>query len=57
MDELLNSSTLSEEVRSSISEAWDTQLSEARDTITAELREEFAQRYENESKWSKSLIR
>ena len=48
MDELLNSSTLSEEVRSSISEAWDTQLSEARDTITAELREEFAQRYEND---------
>ena len=48
MDELLNSSTLSEEVRSSISEAWDTQLTEARETITAELREEFAQRYEND---------
>jgi uncharacterized protein YbcI len=48
MDELLNSSTLSEEVRSSISEAWDTQLTEARDTITAELREEFAGRYEND---------
>jgi uncharacterized protein YbcI len=48
MDELLNSSTLSEEVRSSISEAWDTQLTEARDKITAELREEFAGRYEND---------
>jgi uncharacterized protein YbcI len=48
MDELLNSNTLSEEVRSSISEAWDTQLTEARDTITAELREEFAGRYEND---------
>ena len=30
MDELLNSSTLSEEVRSSISEAWDTQLTDNR---------------------------
>jgi len=48
MDELLNSSTLSEEVRSSISEAWDSQLTEARDAITAELREEFAGRYEND---------
>jgi len=48
MDELLNSNTLSEEVRSSLSEAWDTQLTEARETITAELREEFAQRYEND---------
>ena len=48
MDELLNSNTLSEEVRSSISEAWDTQLTEARETITAELREEFATRYEND---------
>ena len=48
MDELLNSSTLSEEVRSSISEAWETQLTEARDAITAELREEFANRYEND---------
>ena len=48
MDELLNSNTLSEEVRSSISEAWDTQLTEAREKITAELREEFAQRYEND---------
>tara|TARA_B100001057_G_scaffold105177_1_gene102710 strand:+ start:173 stop:1267 length:1095 start_codon:yes stop_codon:yes gene_type:complete len=48
MDELLNSSTLSEEVRSSISEAWDTQLTEARENITAELREEFANRYEND---------
>ena len=48
MDELLNSSTLSEEVRSSISEAWETQLTEARESITAELREEFAQRYEND---------
>jgi len=48
MDELLNSNTLSEEVRSSLSEAWDTQLTEAREAITAELREEFAQRYEND---------
>tara|TARA_Y100001980_G_C14542660_1_gene321095 strand:- start:1117 stop:2217 length:1101 start_codon:yes stop_codon:yes gene_type:complete len=48
MDELLNSSTLSEEVRSSLSEAWETQLTEARESITAELREEFAQRYEND---------
>ena len=48
MDELLSSSALSEEVRSSISEAWDTQLTEARESITAELREEFAQRYEND---------
>ena len=48
MDELLNSNTLSEEVRSSLSEAWETQLSEARDNITAELREEFANRYEND---------
>lgn len=48
MDELLSSSALSEEVRSSISEAWDTQLTEAREAITAELREEFAQRYEND---------
>jgi hypothetical protein len=48
MDELLNSNTLSEEVRSSLSEAWETQLTEARESITAELREEFAQRYEND---------
>lgn len=48
MDELLNSNTLSEEVRSSLSEAWDTQLTEARELITAELREEFAERYEND---------
>ena len=48
MDELLNSNTLSEEVRSSLSEAWETQLTEARETITAELREEFATRYEND---------
>ena len=48
MDELLNSNTLSEEVRSSLSEAWDTQLTEARESITAELREEFAERYEND---------
>lgn len=48
MDELLNSNTLSEEVRSSLSEAWETQLTEAREAITAELREEFAQRYEND---------
>jgi len=48
MDELLNSNTLSEEVRSSLSEAWETQLTEARETITAELREEFAGRYEND---------
>jgi len=48
MDELLNSNTLSEEVRSSLSEAWETQLTEARETITAELREEFAQRYESD---------
>jgi hypothetical protein len=48
MDELLNSNTLSEEVRSSLSEAWTTQLTEARETITAELREEFATRYEND---------
>ena len=48
MDELLNSNTLSEEVRSSLSEAWETQLTEARENITAELREEFAQRYEND---------
>ena len=48
MDELLSSSALSEEVRSSISEAWDTQLTEAREAITAELREEFATRYEND---------
>ena len=48
MNELLSSSTLSEEVRSSLSEAWETQLTEARETITAELREEFAQRYEND---------
>jgi hypothetical protein len=48
MDELLSSSALSEEVRSSISTAWDTQLTEARESITAELREEFAQRYEND---------
>ena len=48
MDELLNSNTLSEEVRSSLSEAWTTQLTEAREAITAELREEFAQRYEND---------
>jgi hypothetical protein len=48
MNELLSSSTLSEEVRSSLSEAWETQLTEARETITAELREEFATRYEND---------
>jgi hypothetical protein len=48
MDELLSSSTLSEEVRSSISEAWETKLTEAREEIAAELREEFAQRYEND---------
>ena len=48
MDELLNSNTLSEEVRSSLSEAWETQLTEARENITAELREEFAQRYESD---------
>jgi uncharacterized protein YbcI len=48
MDELLNSNTLSEEVRSSLSEAWTTQLTEAREAITAELREEFATRYEND---------
>lgn len=48
MDELLNSNTLSEEVRSSLSEAWETQLTEARENITAELREEFATRYEND---------
>ena len=48
MDELLNSNTLSEEVRSSLSEAWATQLTEAREAITAELREEFATRYEND---------
>ena len=28
MDELLNSNTLSEEVRSSLSEAWETQLTD-----------------------------
>jgi hypothetical protein len=48
INELLSSSALSEEVRSSISEAWDTQLTEAREAITAELREEFAQRYDND---------
>ena len=48
MDELLSSSTLSEEVRSSISEAWETKLTEAREEIAAELREEFAERYEND---------
>ena len=48
IDELLSSSTLSEEVRSSISEAWESKLNEAREAITAELREEFAQRYEND---------
>lgn len=48
IDELLSSSTLSEEVRSSISEAWESKINEAREAITAELREEFATRYEND---------
>jgi len=47
-NDLLESSTLSEEARSEIQSAWNAQLSEARDDITAELREEFGQRFEHD---------
>ena len=48
IDELLSSSALSEEVRSSISEAWNSKQTELREEIASELREEFAERYEND---------
>ncbi len=48
IDELLSSSALSEEVRSSISEAWQAKQTELREEIATELREEFAERYEND---------
>jgi hypothetical protein len=48
IDELLSSSALSEEVRSSISEAWEAKQTELREEIATELREEFAERYEND---------
>lgn len=48
IQELLNTSVLSEDVKSEIAKAWDAKLAEMRDQITAELREEFAERFEND---------
>ena len=47
-EDLIESSDLNEEIRSSIVEAWESRLTEAREELTAELREEFAQRYEHD---------
>jgi hypothetical protein len=46
--DLIESSDMNEEVRTSIVEAWESRLAEAREELTAELREEFAQRYEHD---------
>jgi hypothetical protein len=48
IQELLNNSILSEDVKSEISKVWETKLSEIREQVTAELREEFAERFEND---------
>tara|TARA_B110000285_G_C15059484_1_gene581525 strand:+ start:366 stop:1478 length:1113 start_codon:yes stop_codon:yes gene_type:complete len=47
-EDLIESSDINEEVRTSIVEAWESRLAEAKDQLTAELREEFAQRYEHD---------
>jgi hypothetical protein len=47
-EDLIESSDINEEVRTSIVEAWESRLAEAREELTAELREEFAQRYEHD---------
>jgi len=46
--DLIESSELNEEARSSILEAWESRLAEAREELASELREEFAQRYEHD---------
>lgn len=48
IQEILNTSVLSEDVKSEITKAWNAKLAEMRDNITAELREEFAERFEND---------
>jgi hypothetical protein len=47
-EDLIESSDINEEVRTSIVEAWESRLAEAKEQLTAELREEFAQRYEHD---------
>jgi len=47
-EDLIESSDMNEEVRTSIVEAWESRLAEAKEQLTAELREEFAQRYEHD---------
>jgi hypothetical protein len=47
-EDLIESSDINEETRTSIVEAWESRLAEAKEQLTAELREEFAQRYEHD---------
>jgi hypothetical protein len=48
INDLLESTALTEEAKSEIQSAWNAQISEAREELTAELREEFAQRFEHD---------
>lgn len=48
IQELLNTSVLSEDVKSQITKVWESKLADIREEVTAELREEFAQRFEND---------
>lgn len=47
---LLESDAISEQMRTEIQEAWDAKVKENRLAVTAELREEFARKYEHDTK-------
>ncbi len=49
-ENLLETSGMSDEVKSVIHEAWVSQISEAKEAVAAELRKEFAQKFQHDKK-------